>query len=345
MFLDNIGTIFFSFIGLVIASLVRSHYGTVNKNHIRDIIEEESMLDPMELHELRQANAAIIDIPMFHIIRNDLINVAHQRRRQQQASTNHTPSDSMNATLMLTYDEVVATVLGTLTREKGRDNGTIQLGHLLDRVVLGAYERRGLLLSSSQEMSLSFWCVVLLMTVQCPVQDRIRLLYDSIIVPSYSDDPLATEPNNNILLPNAQDDHNDMMTGQDDDDDAKVVVHVDDVIEIVGYLQDTCQLAPDAQVIMTPVQYPIQQYERGQPNQLVVWKQKEEEQHQLEKKDDTKRTSGSNVLPLTSSASSLSSKPETTPKYNNDRIDFDAFASILRTKSVCAWGECYNRKR
>ena len=37
------------------------------------------------------------------------------------------------------------------------------------------------------------------------------------------------------------------------------------------------------------------------------------------------------------------SETEKDTKQNADRVNLVEFAAILRTKSVCAWGECYSR--
>jgi hypothetical protein len=88
-------------------------------------------------------------------------------------------------------------------------------------------------------------------------------------------------------------------------DEEDTQVTLDEVRKMVGHLQNTCQLVPDKQVVPTETKYPAQQYKRGTPIELVQW----------EGKDD------------------------------KEGIDIDAFAGILRSKSVCAWGECYHKKK
>lgn len=78
------------------------------------------------------------------------------------------------------------------------------------------------------------------------------------------------------------------------------------VVELVHALQDTCQLVMDTQVIPTNVKFPTQQYKQATPEELV-----------LELFDGT----------------------------TNDPVDIEGLATILRSKSVCAWGECYLKKK
>ena len=82
---------------------------------------------------------------------------------------------------------------------------------------------------------------------------------------------------------------------------------------MVGYLQATYQLPPDTQIIPTDTKYPAQQWKRASPDELVpgggVPSEREEDHH----------------------------------KRNEQVVDIVEFAAILRTKSVCAWGECYHK--
>jgi hypothetical protein len=69
---------------------------------------------------------------------------------------------------------------------------------------------------------------------------------------------------------------------------------------MVGYLQETCQLPPDAQIVPTETKCPTQQWKKDKSQDLVPWDENE-----------------------------------------LDLIDLFAFASILRSRLVFAWGECY----
>jgi hypothetical protein len=252
VFLDNLGSIFLSAIGLIIGSLVRSYYGTNNRNKIRDALEEASPLDPLEIDDLRTANSELT-VQVFRDIMKDV--------------TERFP-DHQN----VTYADFIAAVRRNMVAMKG-DNFTIELGHLMDRVVLGALKRRGH--TSEEPQTLAFWLTTLSLALSTPAVERIQMLYKVM-----------------------------QEAGSNDHDPENSTVTVADVQTMVGYLQDTCQLVPDTQVIATEEKYPVQQYVCGAPKQLVKWEGSEE-----------------------------------------DPIDVDAFAEILRSKSVCAWGECYNVKR
>ena len=252
VFLDNLGTIFLSAIGLIIGSLVRSYYGTNNRNKIRDALEEASPLDPLEIDDLRIANSELT-VQVFRDIMKDV--------------TERFP-DHQN----VTYADFITAVRRNMVAMKG-DNFTIELGHLMDRVVLGALKRRGH--TTDEPQTLAFWLTTLSLALSTPAVERIQMLYEVL-----------------------------QEAGSNDHDAENPVVTVADVQTMVGYLQDTCQLVPDTQVIATEDKYPVQQYVCGAPKQLVKWEGSEQE-----------------------------------------LIDVDAFAEILRSKSVCAWGECYNVKR
>jgi hypothetical protein len=93
-----------------------------------------------------------------------------------------------------------------------------------------------------------------------------------------------------------------------DDNEANYIratVNIDQVRSMVGHLQETCQLPPDTQIVPTETKYPTQQWKRGSPRDLVPW------------------SGGS----------------------EGDLIDLYTFASILRSKSVCVWGECYYKRK
>jgi hypothetical protein len=253
VFLDNLGTIFLSAIGLIIGSLVRSYYGTNNRNRIRDALEETSPLDPLEIDDLRTANSELT-VQVFRDIMKDV--------------TERFP-DHQN----VTYADFITAVRRNMVAMKG-ENFTIEFGHLIDRVVLGALKRRGH--TSEEPQTLAFWLTTLSLALSTPAVERIQMLYEVM---------------------------QDAGTSNDRDPENPTVT-VADVQTMVGYLQDTCQLVPDTQVIATEQKYPVQQYVCGAPKQLVKWEGSEK-----------------------------------------DQIDVDAFAEILRSKSVCAWGECYNVKR
>jgi len=245
IFLDNLGSIFLGTIGIIIASLVRSYYGTQNRNQVRNEIETSSVLDPLELDDLRRANSEFT-LQIFDQVLQDIHNAFPDG--QEQA----------------TYSDFIQTVRQSLARQNR--HASLELGHLLDRVVLGALQQQNT--TTDQPQSLVFWCTVLSMALNAPVIDRIQVLYKILQM------------------------HHSHVT-------------IQEVRQMVQYLQDTCQLVPDTQVVLADRKYPTQQYQRGQPHQLVEWEE----------------------------------------GRSTDPVDVDAFGDILRSKSVCAWGECYHKKK
>ena len=250
IFLDNLGTIFLTVIGLVIASLVRSFYGSTRKNNLRSQLEESSALDPLEVDDLRFANP-FISVGVFR----SLIADVRQAFPSGQA----------------TYMEIVKTVRQLL--QSKHNIPTIELGYLLDRVALQVAQEKET--NSNEPQSVTLWLVLLSLALNAPVPDRIRILYE-------------------------------IMETDIDTDGSSTTVTLLKVRDLVGYLQSTSQLVLDTQVIPTESQkYPIQAYHRGTPDELVRW-------------------DGGGL---------------------HDPVDIDALASILRSKSVCAWGECYSKKK
>jgi hypothetical protein len=329
VFLDNIGTIFLAFIGSIIGWLVRSHFNTKNKNHIRDMIELQSVIDPFEIYDLRQANSDILTVPIFRTIVRNIIQNSNQN------------SDD----LVVTYQEFVAMVRKIMIHENNSADKTIQLGYLLDRVVASVLEKSYCQENNhdktveSYKMPIQLWLTVLSMALHGPVQDRIAVLYEIMQIPrrQRTNDTTGTEDSNKSNDDQLQSFHtneesygNDANTSSRPDDNnydlndnTTKVLTIHDIYEMVGYLQDTCQLVPDSQVVATDTKYPIQQYERGTPEKLVVW---------------------GNVSDESAPSSQKIQEQQTRSNDNNASIDLDAFTSILCSKSVCAWGECYNRK-
>jgi hypothetical protein len=164
-----------------------------------------------------------------------------------------------------------------MKRLKG-DAFTIQLGHLLDRVVLDILQDQGL--SSQDPQPIAMWMTILSLALHSPVPERMQALFQVLQATSSSNNN-----DGNTELSNA-------------------AVTMKDARAMVGYLQSSHQLVPDSQVIATEQKYPIQKYAKGKPENLFEWDGKE-----------------------------------------TDEIDIDAFADVLRSSAVCAWGECYHRKK
>ncbi len=241
--LDNLGKIFLLAIAGVIGTIIRSSRSTTNRNKIRDTVEIISALDPVEIDELRLANSELTP-DVFRTIARDLMD----RYPQNTCS----------------YHEFTLTTRSTMAKMKG-GAFTIQLGHLVDRVVVKILEKYGA--TADDPLPLALWLTTLSLTLHSSVEERIQVLYD-----------VMEKVNSPVAFSQVED--------------------------LVGFLQDTCQLPPDTQIVPTETKYPAQEWERGTPDQLVPW--------------DGAR---------------------------NDAMDLEAFSSILRSKSVCAWGECYHKKK
>ena len=324
-FLDNLGKVFLGAIAMVIATLVRSSYGGSNMKAVKEALEEDAAIDPLELDELRQANSELTPA-VFRAVMKDIY------------------SHSSAASGRMLYEDFVKIVRTTLIREKG-EGCTIGMGHLLDRVVIATLQDK---LKKQQQqndaaknstlsvpessnvnrtepasfsttdtsssdndatMPISFWLTVLSMALNGPVDDRIQILYEVLeqqaaVMDASSNKNNASQQQFDLSIDSSSD--------STQSKESKAGVTLQDVITMVDHLQQSCQLSPDTQVVPTETKYPIQQYRRGTPEELVQWQ----------------ATDGDN---------SQGGKVE--------RLDADAFAGILRTKSVCAWGECYRRKK
>lgn len=153
LFLDNLGTIFLTVIGLIIVSLVRSFYGSTRKNDLRKHLEEASALDPLEVDDLRFANP-FISVPVFRSL------IAEIRTAFPEGEA--------------TYREVVLVVRKALQAKHSIP--TIELGYLLDRVALQIAQEGGT--TTTETQSVTLWLVLLSLALNAPVPDRIRILYE-----------------------------------------------------------------------------------------------------------------------------------------------------------------------
>lgn len=289
LFLDNLGKIFLTGIAAVIATLVRSSYNTSNRNEIRDNIEDTASMDPTELGDFREANSELT----LDVMRK-LLSLYYQ----DYASTTRLSSSAKSSTLDDTnypsssyHDFVLAIrkIMATQFPEYG-ESFTIQMGHMLDRIVLDILEQRAKKdniradanLDSSGELPVALFWTALIAAMNGPIHDRIRILHELLQIEEQ----------------------------QQESKDPTPTVRLTRVRELVGYLQETCQLPPDTQIVPTDQKFPTQQWRRATPDDLVP--------SELELGDDMKKTI-------------------------DDDVDLVEFAAILRTRSVCAWGECYMR--
>jgi hypothetical protein len=321
VFLDNIGTIFLLFIASLIAWMVRGYYNGVRRNTVREKqIESLAHADPIELDDLRVANSPEFNLVTFQYIRRFILD--QKRDTQGALESNHDPVDghsdmfaddnSSSSTVTMVYPEFVSLVRTAMAQMKG-EAFTIQLGHILDRVVVAALETqrksrkategtgssdtsrdhasdsntdRSANILEAAPMPLEFWLTVLTLAMSGTPFERIQALHSLFC--SSSDNSVGGSP----------------------------TISIDQVVQLVGYLQDTCQLVPDAQVVMTSHKYPLQEYVVANPEQLVDRQQWE-------------NTEGTDGRDLSNCASNITATMLT---------------EILSSRSVCAWGECYRYK-
>ena len=143
-------------------------------------------------------------------------------------------------------------------------------------------------------LEFSLLLVALTLSMKGTIRDRVEILYS-------------------LLQDGAESQQND-MGGEETKPPA---VKEKDVVRMVGYLQKTCQLVPDAQIVESEVKYPIQEYKVGSPFELVhIGKEMKKEEL---------------------SADALAG--------GEMEWTCDDFHHLLRSRSVCAWGECYVKKK
>lgn len=167
LFLDNLGTIFLTVIGLIIASLVRSFYGSTRKNDVRKKLEDLSALDPLEVDDLRFANPHI-SVSVFRAL------IADVREAFPDGQA--------------TYRDVVHTVRKALQSKHAIP--TIELGYLLDRVALQVSQEAGV--TTAETQSVTLWLVLLSLALNAPIPDRIRILYEIMETDNTSGDGSTT---------------------------------------------------------------------------------------------------------------------------------------------------------
>jgi hypothetical protein len=292
IFLDNLGTVFLGGILTVIVWLVRSYMNGQTRNQLRDQIEATAHADPIEMDDLRTANTPEFNIELFLEIHAHVLASSSSALQQQEQLESQPPQQ-----LELRYDEFVGLVREVMARKLGTAAFTVQLGYILDRVAASALERRGKsLVAGDDTMPILFWFTLLSLALSSPPKDRIDALYAV----------LSSENNNG---------HETTTPAGGGGG-----VTLSAVTELVGYLQDTCQLVPDAQVMATTHQYPLQQYDIASPVQLV-------DRYRVQSHSNNKN------------------KEPTTTEEDLDRMDNEQLWDMLTSNSICVWGECYKKKK
>jgi len=321
-FLDHLGNIFLSAIAMIVLALIRSSRGTSNRTALRTELERDAALDPAEIDDLRIANSEL-DRGVFETIVEELmedlrLHGSHSAGAGGVVSfgggndgAGGGPAPSLPS---MTYPEFISRVMQIMKRLKG-DEYTIQMGHLIDRVVLTAIDEEDERHATNDQIDtaghrgntpfdLSFLLAVLSLAMRTPtVRDRIEVLFDVLHRGhTYHDD-------------------DSVHTGDDGATGAAKVVSTARVRDMVGYLQRTGQLVVDTQIVEDDTKYPFQLYRRGTPDDLMVL-------GTAMKKDEL----GEEALIGDGSG-------------GEGRWTCDDFHHMLRSRSVCAWGECYTKKK
>ena len=225
IFLDNLGKIFLSTIGAVLLMLLRSTKSNNSRTALREDVESTSVLDPLEIDDLRVANSDFTVDVWEQIVQRIKSEFIDRERR------------SVN------YAEFLSLVMHCMKEMKG-EGFTIQLGHLLDRVVIAEVERLAEVDADDadevptnafeRELPISFFLATLSLALNSSVADRVRLLFGAI-----------------RLVDGTVVDGGEIQTSGEQ------------VAEMIRNLQKTCQLTPDAQIVETNSKVPYQTYRVG----------------------------------------------------------------------------------
>ena len=327
IFLDNLGTMFLIFIGSIIGWLVRSYYNGVRKNTVRTtLIESTAHADPIELDELRLANTELTPSVFTEIIQHIIDQQMPATTTDGEIDHEHSiQSSSSSSTNRMTYPEFIFLVRTAMMKKNG-EAFTIQCGHIIDRVVLAAlikyennkngHDQKYNRLDSAStdladptiddkdnhttlvdkiEMPIEFWLTVLSLALYSSAKERIEILHSVCHQFATPVPPPASESE-------------------------PTMISMTQVIQLIGYLQDTCQLVPDAQIIMTSHKYPLQEYIVGTPEQMI-------DHQQWDTNDEKNKNKDPDVA-----------------SFKGNNITVGMLSDILTSRSVCAWGECYKYK-
>lgn len=289
LFLDNLGKIFLSSIGLVLVMLLRSTKSNNSRTELCDAIESSALLDPLEIDDLRWSNEDFtVDVweKIVEEIKRELLANRDKGRG-------------------VTYPEFLSVVTRAMKEYKG-EGFTIQFGHLVDRVVIAELERtaaeggdtagenESAAVSGSgkegqelmqKELPLPFLFAALSLALNSTITDRVRVLFESM--------------------------------PQIEDNAANPTISNEQVCEMVQHLQNTCQLVPGAQVVETNSKVPYQTYRVGTGDELV----KRAREGYGGKKGSVGVT-----------------------EDKDGPVSLEDFHAILKSRTVCAWGECYVKK-
>jgi len=166
LFFDNLGKIFLGFIGGIIVWLIRSSRGMTNRTTLRQKLEDESILDPCEIDDLRIANSEFTPEVYFKLL---------------QTIRQNFPTGEA------TYADFLSTLLKVMRDMKGEEF-TIEFGHLLDRIIFSRETKK-----VEKVFSINFLLVCLSLALNSPVDKRIQLLFQSMLPPESSTSSLVND--------------------------------------------------------------------------------------------------------------------------------------------------------
>lgn len=295
-FFDNLGKMFLALMASAILALIRSSMATTNQTNARIEVEETAAIDPLEIDDLRAANSPDFNAELFRCVMETVRQTFPSGRA--------------------TYEDFASVVRNEIKKIKG-ESFSIQLGHFLDRVAISLLESDVLKHKANinqggfvtdvktEEISLikeetnendkhlpiDLLFTLLSLCLSDTVDNRIGIMFHS-------------------LLQNIQDSDVDTFLNENDVTKKRGFLSESEIVDMIGYLQLTCQLPPSPQILLTEVKYPVQTYARGTPTQLMA-----------------------------------NAKKELNIGGEDYKYSKDDFESILKSSHVCAWGECYNRRK
>ena len=284
IFLDNLGKIFLSSIGLVLVLLLRSTKSNNSRVALREEMESAALLDPLEIEDLRCANSDF-DMNVWNAIVEEIKNEFVAR-----------------GLVSMTYPQFLSLVMRVM-KDRKWEGFTVQMGHLMDRVVIAELERRRAANVAGQEGSddelpLSFLLASLSLALNSSVADRIRVLYDSMLIGNEMNSSSSSEEGDQSTNTNTN-------------------ASKEQVEDMIQNLQSTCQLVPDAQIVETNSKVPYQTFRVGTGSELT--------RRAREGYGGKKGSQG-------------------VTKEADGPVTLEDFHAILKSRTVCAWGECYIKK-
>lgn len=268
--------------------LLRSTKSNNARTALREDLEYNALLDPLEIDDLRLANED------FTIeIWDDIVKEMKRTFPNRSA---------------VTYPEFLSLVMNVMKKAKG-EGFTVQFGHLVDRVVIAELERSGKngggVDSTSErsaeqeqvrllqaELPITFLFAALSLALHSTVNDRVRALFDTMVL-ERTDNSLQQQEENELH------------------------VDADQVSQMIQHLQNTCQLVPEAQIVETNSKVPYQTFRVGTGDELTM------------------RARGGFGGKKGSAG---------VTKDVDGPVSLEDFRAILKSRAVCAWGECYVKK-